>query len=127
MSAFVAVVATSLLVITGFTVDMGRAIAEQRSAANEAEQAARAGAGQISVQGLRDGEVLLSDGSARTRALSYMWMSGHPGSVSIGGGIVTTKVTIAMPTSVLGIIGVRTITVSATASSSDVVGVARSE
>jgi hypothetical protein len=125
-SAFVAVVAASLLLIGGFAVDMGRAIAEQRVAADEAEQAARAGSGQISVQGLRDGQVLLNDGSATSSALSFMSMSGHPGSVSVQDGVVTTRVTIAMPTSILGMIGIKTITVSATASSSNLFGVTRS-
>jgi hypothetical protein len=126
MSAFVAVVATSLFVIAGFTADVGRAIAAQRLAAGEAEQAARAAAGQISTQGLRNGQIDLDDELATRVAQSFMSLSGHPGSTSIQGGMVTTKVTIAMPTSVLGIIGVRTIRVSATASASDVVGVTQS-
>jgi Flp pilus assembly protein TadG len=126
MSAFVALVATSLLVVAGFTTDVGRAIAEQRLAADEAEQAARAAAGQVSAQGLRNGQIVLNDESAMRVAQSFMSLSGHPGSTSIQGGVVTTRVTIAMPTSVLGIVGIRAITVSATARASDVTGVTQS-
>jgi Flp pilus assembly protein TadG len=126
MSAFVAVVATSLFVVAGFTTDVGRAIAQQRLAAGEAEQAARVAAGQVSAQELRNGQIVLNDESATKVAQSFMSLSGHPGSTSIQGGVVTTRVTIAMPTSVLGIIGVGSITVSATASASDVTGVTQS-
>lgn len=125
VSAFVAVAATALFVVAGFTVDVGRAIAVQRLAANEAQQAARAGADQISIQSLRQGHVVIDVPAATRAAESFMAGSGYPGVARVDGEEVFAKVVIAMPTSALGIVGVNTITVSATESASDLVGVTR--
>jgi Flp pilus assembly protein TadG len=125
LSAFVAVMALVLFVVAGLTIDTGRAIVAQRLAADEVEQAARTGAGQVSVQALRSGRVVLDDTAAVRVAETYMVVSGHPGVATTRGGVVTAKVSIQIPTSILGIIGVADLRVSATASASDVVGITR--
>ena len=61
LTAFVAVLAVALFAIVGMAVDSGRAIAAQRLVADEAGQAARAGAGQLSVDALRDGRLAIDD------------------------------------------------------------------
>jgi hypothetical protein len=124
LTAFVAVLAVALFAIAGLAVDSGRAFSAQGLIADEAGQAARAGAGQLSVSALRDGRVALDDASAVRAAEHYMALAGHPCTAWVRGGIVSVRVVEAVPTTVLGIVGVRTITVSATASASDVSGVA---
>jgi hypothetical protein len=105
-------------------VDSGRAISAQRLLADEASQAARAGAGRLSVNALRDGRLVIDGASAVQAAEKYMVLDGHPGTAWVHNGIVSVRVVESVPTTILGIVGVRTITVSATASASDVSGVA---
>jgi hypothetical protein len=123
LTAYVAVLAVALLAIVGMAVDSGRAIAAQGLAAGEAEQAARAGAGQLSVQGLRDGQLYVDTSGAVKAAEAYTLLSGHPGTATVSNGIVTVRVVVVVPTTILDIVGVQNIVVSATASASDVSGV----
>jgi hypothetical protein len=53
-----------------------------------------------------------------------MLISGHAGTAWVHDGVISVRVVEAVPTTILGIVGVRTITVSATASATDVSGVA---
>jgi hypothetical protein len=124
ITAFVAVLAVALFAVVGLAVDSGRAISAQSIVANEAGQAARTGAGQLSVNALRDGHVALDDAAAIQKAEEYMAFSGHPGTAWVNDGVVTVRVVEAVSTTILGIVGIRTITVSASASASDVSGVA---
>ena len=124
LTAFVAVLTVALLAIAGMAVDSGRAIAAQRLVADEAGQAARAGAGRLSVNALRNGRVSINDAAAIEAAEHYMLVSGHPGTAWVQDGVITVRVVEAVPTTILGIVGVPTITVSATASAVDVSGVA---
>jgi Flp pilus assembly protein TadG len=125
LSAYVAVLAVALLVIVGMAVDTGRAIAAQRLAADEAEQAARSGAGRLSLQALREGKFALDIPSAVRAAEKYTIISGHPGTATAASGIVSVRVVVVVPTTILGIVGVQSITVSATSSASDVRGITR--
>ena len=127
LSAYVAVLAVALLAIVGMAVDSGRAIAAQRLVADEAEQAARAGAGQLSVRALRDGRFLLDSAAAVTAAEDYLILAGHPGTATVSNGVVMVRVVVVVPTSILDIVGVSTIRVSATASASDVRGVTKQD
>jgi len=127
LTAYVAVLAVALLATVGMAVDSGRAIAAQRLAADEAEQAARSGATQLSVQGLRDGRLVLDPAAAVRAAEQYTQQSGHPGTATVSSGIVTVRIVVVVPTTILGIVGVNRIVVSATASASDVSGVTKSD
>ena len=123
LTAFVAVLIVALVAVTGLAVDAGRAISAQRLIADEASQAARAGAGELSVNALREGRVAIDGASAVREAEHYMAISGHPGTAWVHDGIVNVQVDASVPTTILGIVGVRSIAVSATASASDVSGV----
>jgi hypothetical protein len=125
LTAYVAVLAVALLAIVGMAVDSGRALAAQGLAAGEAEQAARAGAGQLSVQGLRDGRLYVDPSAAVKAAEAYTLLSGHPGTATVSNGVVTVRVVVVVPTTILDIVGVKSITVSATASASDISGVTK--
>jgi uncharacterized membrane protein len=122
VSAFVAVAAVVLLLVVGVAVDYGRAIATQRLLADEAEQAARAGAGQVSAQGLRSGHLELDTPAAIQAGEHFTVISGTPGTVSVQDGVVIVRITEKVPTTILSAFGVSEITVSATASAVDVKG-----
>jgi Flp pilus assembly protein TadG len=127
LTAFVAVFALVIFVVAGTVFDTGRAIAEQRIVDEEAAQAARVGAGQLSVQALRSGQVVLDDSQAIKAAEAFTDLSGHPGTATVRGQVVTVRIVVAVPTTILGIVGVKSIRVSADASASDVRGVTRND
>ena len=126
LSAFVAVIAVALLVIVGLGVDTSRAVAVQRQAADEAEQAARTGAGQVSVGALRAGHLSLDDPAAVQVAQAFIEAGGYSGTAVAGDGTVRVKVNASVPTAILGMVGIRYLYVVGTAEASDVQGVSES-
>ncbi len=127
LSVFVAVLAVALFGLVGLVVDGGRAVAARARAMDEAEQAARAGAEQLSIDALRSGQVSLDAPSAVRAADSYLVETSAPGvtSVSVSGNTVTVRIEEGEPTVMLGIVGVHHIEVSAVASATNVHGVTR--
>ncbi|HEX3841271.1 MAG TPA: Tad domain-containing protein [Acidimicrobiales bacterium] len=124
ISTFLAVFALALFALMGLVLDGGSAINAQQTAYDEAEQAARAGAGALSVDGLRTGSVTIDSQAAIAAAVAYTVNSGHPGTASVANGRVTVEVHYRIPTSILGIVGMSTLPVSATASAINLHGVA---
>ncbi len=123
ITAFVALVLVALFALLGLVVDGGRAISSQQAAVVEAEQAARAGAGALSVGGLRHGTVTLVSRRAIADAVAYTVAAGHPGTATMANGVVTVHVRYRMPTVILGIVGISSLPVSATATAVDLAGV----
>jgi Flp pilus assembly protein TadG len=122
-TAFMAVFCVALFVLIGLVVDAGRAIAARSAAMAEAEQAARAGAGQLSVGALRAGQVEIDPVAAVQAADAYLEAVGQPGSASVVGQVVTVHISTDEPTVILGIVGINRIVVSVTASAVNVHGV----
>jgi Flp pilus assembly protein TadG len=127
LSVFVAVLAIALLALVGLVVDAGRAIAARRAAMDVAEQAARTGAGQISIDALRSGSFVLDPASAVNAADAYLQAAGQSGTAFVRGDTVTVQVEETTPTVLLGIIGIRKIDVSEVASATNVHGVTRGD
>lgn len=125
MSAFVVLLLVALFVVLGMVVDGGSALAAHQSAVDEAEQAARAGAGSLSVDALRAGSLQLDPQAAIASAEAFTVAAGHPGAVTVSGGVVTVSIHYRVSTSVLGIVGIGALPVSATASAVDIGGVVR--
>ncbi len=129
LTAFTAVVGLALFALAALVVDGGRAVAAHATAVNEAAEAARVGAGQLSVTALRAGKVVI-DAPAAVRAseqyLAQLNISGTT-SVSIVGQTVTVKIHAADPTVMLGIVGINSLPVDGTASAVDVHGVTRAD
>lgn len=123
ITAFVVVLLTALIVLLGLVVDGGAALSARQSAADEAEQAARAGAGALSVQALRTGSLQLDPAGAVKAAEAFTVAAGHPGIATVSGGVVTVQIHYRVTTEVLGIVGIDTLPVSAVASATDVQGV----
>jgi hypothetical protein len=127
LTAFVATLSFALFALVGLAVDGGRAVAARGAASGIAEQAARVGAEQISVEDLRRGVVALDPTTAGAAAEQYLAQVGYSGDVSTSGDAVTVRVWSSEPTVILGIVGIDRITVSASASATNVHGVTRED
>jgi hypothetical protein len=123
ISAFVALMLVALLAVIGLVVDGGSALSARQSATDEAEQAARAGAGALSVSALRSGVIQIDQQQAIAAAVGFTVAAGHPGTASVSSGTVTVRIHYRIHTDILGIIGLATLPVSASASAVDVEGV----
>jgi hypothetical protein len=123
LTVFVSVFCLALFVLIGLVVDSGRAISARSAAMSEAEQAARVGAGQISVDALRVGQVEVDPAGAIRAATEYLASIGQAGSTSVVGQTVTVHITSEESTVILGIIGIRRIEISVSASANDLHGV----
>jgi hypothetical protein len=123
ITAFVALMLVALMALLGLVVDGGSAMTAQQAAAVEAEQAARAGAGALSIDALRAGSLQIDQSRAVAAAQQFMVAAGHPGTATASAGVVRVVVRYRIPTEVLGVIGIRTLAVSASASATDVQGV----
>lgn len=109
----------------GLAIDGGRAINARSSAADAAEQAARAGASAIDVPLLRaTGEISLDRPAAEQAARNYLTVAGFTDyTVRADPGAVTVRVAFSKPTALLGIIGINSIPVSGEATAAPVTGI----
>jgi hypothetical protein len=123
VSAFVVLFIVTLMAMLGLVVDGGMAMSAQQSAFNEAEQAARAGAGALSVSALRDGSVQIEPTAAVKAAEDFTVAAGHPGVATVSDGVVRVQIRYQLHTQVLGIVGISTLPVSASATAVDEEGV----
>jgi hypothetical protein len=112
-----------LVVLAGLVVDGGAAISAHQAAVDEAQQAARAGAGALSVGALRSGSLVIDQDTALKAAENLMSAAGHPGTAVVSAGAVTVSIHYGIRTSVLGLVGISSLPVSATASAVNVRGV----
>lgn len=123
ITAFVAVMLLALFALMGLVVDGGSALTAHQAATDEAEQAARAGAGALSVDALRSGSVELDPQAAVRAAEAFTVAAGHPGTASVSGGVVTVHIAYRIPTEILGVVDISALPVSASASAFDLAGV----
>ena len=127
LTAFVAVFALALFSLTGLAVDGGRAVAARSQAAGAAEQAARAGAGQISVAAIRSGQVVVDPTAAHDAAERSLDAAGLSGVVIVNANTVTVRVDTSEATVMLGVIGIDHIGISVSATATNVHGVTRGD
>ena len=123
LTVFAAVFCVALFVLIGLVVDTGRAISARSAAMSEAEQAARAGAGQVSVGALRSGQIEVDPIGAVDASEEYLASVGQTGWTSVVGETVTVHVETQEPTVILGIVGINRIHISVSASATDLHGV----
>jgi Flp pilus assembly protein TadG len=127
LSVFVVILATALFALVGLVVDAGRAIAAKGAAIDEAEQAARTGADQVSIDALRQGQVEIEPAAAVEAAEGYLNAVGQSGTASVSGSTVTVRIYGSEPTVILSIVGIDHIDFSAVASATNVHGVTRGD
>ncbi|HTO00040.1 MAG TPA: pilus assembly protein TadG-related protein [Microthrixaceae bacterium] len=119
ITAFVAVVATALVLVAGMAYDGGEVITAHNTARNDAARAARAGAQQIDLDHLRStSEPLLKVTAAEAAAVDYLKRAGATGTATVSGASITVTVTRVQPMHILPVSD-RVITVQATATAVD--------
>jgi Flp pilus assembly protein TadG len=125
IAAFVVLLMVGFLALLGLVVDGGTALTSRQAAQVEAEQAARAGAGSLSVDALRAGTIQIDTAAALATADGFMAAAGHPGTAVVANGVVTVRIHYQVPTTILGLIGINRLDVSAEAAAINVGGVTR--
>jgi len=94
---------------------------------SEAQQAARAGAGQLSIGALRSGQVEIDPARAIEASDAYLDSVGQSGQTSVVGQTVTVHIVGQESTVILGIVGINRIVISVTASATNVHGVSQED
>lgn len=124
VTAFVAVMVAALILCAGLVIDGGLALAAKVRATDEAQAAARAGAEEIDLATYRQsGTVVLDPIQATDAAEQYLASTGDSGQVAVTGDTVTVSVEATQATQILGIAGLHSFTVSASASATAVRGI----
>jgi hypothetical protein len=113
--AFITVLLVGLIAVAGLVEDGGRAISARLHGMDEAEAAARTGAQQLDLVALREkGKVTLDPRAAARAARQYLAAAGDAGDVVVADDGVHVTVHVAVSTEILGVFGMRTLTMSAT-------------
>jgi len=124
---FVAILFPALLAFAGLVVDAGTKLDNYENAATYAQEAARAGAGQVNQSEAYSSSTFVVDqAEAITAANAYL--SALPAGVTgvataVGSNAIQVTVTVTSPTKILSIIGIDTVTAHATAIASLLSGV----
>lgn len=105
ISAFVVVVAATLILVAGLVLDGGRIISARRETSSVAQNAARAGAQAISLAETRAGTTTLDPGAASAAVTDYLARTGHRGSARVTGDTVEVTVVHTVPMLLLSIAG----------------------
>ncbi|MET0447618.1 MAG: Tad domain-containing protein [Aeromicrobium sp.] len=116
-SIFVIGMSIVLLVCAGLVVDGGLAINARMRLADDAEQAARAGADSINIDLLRkDGAIAINEGEARRRAAGYLAERGYGTyEVDFDGNAVVVHVTGTSRTTLLKLVNIPDFAINAEA------------
>lgn len=123
VTTYVVMLVTTLFVLSGLAFDGGLALSARQAAFAEAEQAARAGAAALSTAALRGGSVVPSASAAVAAAEASMRTAGHPGTATVHGDeVVATVAPFRISTPLLGLVGIPSLSVSATAAASALTG-----
>lgn len=104
----------ALIMVIGFAVDVGHAFLVKRQLASIADDAALSGSQAISVQSLHEGRLQLNPAEAQAEAQATIaatpTVAGQVSATTTG---VTVSVTRRVGTILLGLIGIRTLTITA--------------
>lgn len=128
LTLFTAIVAIGLLLSLAFVVDGGIKLEAGQQARAVAEEAARAGAGQVdrSAAYAHGGQFVVDPALAAAAAWSYLSQAGVPGVVTVSGpGQLTVTAAVRETSAFLSLIGVSSIQATATASAQLVQGIER--
>lgn len=102
ITAFVAVIATALVLVAGLAYDGGQVLATHAEVRSQAAKASRAGAQAIDLDHLHaTGVASLDPAAAEAAAHAYLAQVGAHGSVVVDGDTVTVTVTAVQPMSII--------------------------
>jgi hypothetical protein len=115
----------ALLALAGLVIDGGAKLDAAGTAAAVAQEAARAGAGQVNrPTAYSKGTFVVDPAQAVAAATQYLATAGYQGTVEVTGPrAIRVTVTITEPTKVLSLIGISTISVTESATAALVTGV----
>lgn len=121
-----------LLLLAGLVLDGGLALAAKVQAIDEAQEAARTGAQQLDLATYRaTGQVVLDSAAAEHAARTYLAATGNPqattAEIQVNGDRVHVALTRRQPTQLLGLGGLRALTVHGSATAVAAHGVAAIE
>lgn len=106
ITPFVLVMFSALLLAAGLVVDGGRTLAARREAFATADQAARAGAQELTDASLRGGALALDPAKATATAQAFLAQTGHQGTVTVVGNAVQVNVSVTQRMTILSIAGI---------------------
>lgn len=130
VSVFAIIIAAVLLLVAGLCVEGGRVLNARATLADQAEQAARAGAQQLSEGGVRGGGTIFLDApAARNAVRSYLIAAGAPGASEVAVTPQTVSVTVErdVPTTMLRLVGLTSVHVEVTGEARTAVGIYEEE
>jgi Flp pilus assembly protein TadG len=126
-TAFVVFLAAALLALAGLVVDGGLALNARQQVADDAEQAARAGAQRVDLLTLRQtGQVLIEGPAAESSAAAFLATRGYPAgdtAVVASQTQVTVRARRTVPTALLSLVFIDSFTVEASARARAAVGI----
>ena len=117
VSVYVVIIASALMLMAGLCVEGGRVLNTRATMADQAEQAARVGVQQLSMEKLRSSGVASTDPSAATSAArSYLARTGDAQTSTVKASTDRVSVTVErdVPTTMLRLVGIPSIHVSVT-------------
>lgn len=126
LTLFTAIIAIALLAAVAFTVDAGEKLQAGLRARALAEEAARAGAGEINAAAAYNGSgpLAVSPGLAVQAAGQYLSRAGHTGTVIVTGNTtVQVTVTVTEPAAFTSVIGISAVSATETATATLTQGV----
>jgi Flp pilus assembly protein TadG len=125
LTLMLAVLMPALLALAGLVIDGGRKLSQAERAYAIAQEAARAGAGQVNTSAAyRSGTFRVDQAQAIAAARAYLAGSGVAGSVSASGSrAIRVSVTLTGRTSVLSLIGIDTMSSTGSAVATLISGV----
>jgi Flp pilus assembly protein TadG len=119
LTLFVVILFPALLAFAGLVVDAGTKLDNYENAATYAQEAARAGAGQVNQSEAYSSSTFVVD-QAQAIAAANAYLSALPAGVTgvatpVGSNAIQVTVAVTSPTKILSIIGIDTVTSRATA------------
>jgi hypothetical protein len=116
VTGYTVIVTIAAIVFAGLVLDAGMAVATKVQAISTAQSAARAGARELDLAHLRaTGVIRIDPAQAQVSAQDWLERAGWSGTVTVTGNEVTVTVTGTADTQLLGMVGIGTIPVGATA------------
>ena len=118
ITAYLLIMTVALVLLTGLVLDGGAALTARGTAADTAQQAARAGADALDGTSLRTttpAGLATNPGAARAAAQAVLAANGVTGDVVVAGTTVTVTAHAARPTAILAIAGITQVGGTATA------------
>jgi Flp pilus assembly protein TadG len=125
LTLFVAILFPALLAFAGLVVDGGTKLDNYQRASSYAQEAARAGAGQVDQsEAYSTATFAVDQPEAIAAAQAYLAAAGVSGTATpIGNDAIRVTATVTTPTKIVSIIGINTVTSTSTATASLLSGV----